>query len=409
VRDHPAQIVAATQDHEPVKAALEKHREHVGWVGAENVEVLRVEGLDFDRLHRLLFMSRHCRDHLAHGGSSLTRLGFFGRIGAHMHKNTANILHGLNQGTGARRFLLARPTGGLADMLAQIGRCIEYAQAHGRYLIIDTALPDFFADSFSHYFEFEDETFGVTHLTQELLARINGMSTLPPECAGRIASYKAQSVPDTLIKGLRDYFGHFVSLRDDSTQVPLTFDMRVDHGPDLLLHHCSGGGFTKALHALATLRPSPELRKRLQRAIAGLPSEYDAIHVRNTDLRSDYQAALARLAGLSDRPLLVCSDDAGVIDHARQVVPTDRLLLSSCPPDPRVYGLATRTLHKDAPSLPRRDVNFAAIIDLVCLARSSRLSAAELLPGQAKETSGFARLAAELQKSPSLLTRLSGD
>ena len=48
--------------------------------------------------------------------------------------------------------LLCRPTGGLTDMLAQIGTCIEYANHEQRKLIVDCNIADFFAEDLSIFF-----------------------------------------------------------------------------------------------------------------------------------------------------------------------------------------------------------------------------------------------------------------
>ena len=303
---------------------------------------------------------------------------------------------------GPGRYLLVRPTGGVADMLCQIGRCIDYARRHGRRLIVDTQLPDFFAEPFSTYFTFADEQVAVTELTEQELAILNQLPCRPAEFTGRLGTYVAEQVPPSLFGALERQYGHFVNLRDASTQVPATFDFRCDYAEPVLLHHGSGSETEQALFALRSLRPTSELELALRQALRSLPPRYEALHVRNTDLKSHYQEAVRALDLDAGEPLLVCSDDHEVIAFARRTVRKRHLLIASTPVRPAEFGSGVATTHKDNPGLPRHEVNLSALIDLVCLAGSAKLHTARVVSGQCKDHSGFAHLALALGKDPAL-------
>ena len=139
-----------------------------------------------------------------------------------------------------------------------------------------------------------------------------------------------------------------------------------------------------------------------------LPKNYDGLHVRNTDVKSNYKDKIRSLDAESDLPLLICSDDHEVLKFAKETIRRRTLLTTSTPPNPKDYGASTVTIHKDAPFLPRWLVNTSAIADLFCLAFSNKLQSSKLLDKQCKDVSGYFQLAVALKASPRLLRRLVG-
>jgi hypothetical protein len=306
----------------------------------------------------------------------------------------------------SHRFLLCRPTGGLTDMLSQIGRCIEYAKAHQRHLIIDTDISDFFNEPLSKYL-FSPPQLGATVKPSKLLiSRLSQLTCKPAGIQGRLDTYKAQQIAIEDRRLVSDLVGHFTNLEDATTRDPLTFDFSINHSEDLLVHHCSGNDLQSALNSLNHLWPAPELRRSVLKRLLTLPKTYDALHIRHTDLASDLNLAADSVNHCSDIPLLVSTDSHIAAREVVKKIRSRPILFASKPLDPTSFGLATNaTTHKNASALPRHAVNTAAFVDLICLARARTLMSAPLLTGQCKVNSGYFELAQQLQKSQHLISR----
>lgn len=306
------------------------------------------------------------------------------------------------------KYLLCRPTGGLTDMLSQIGRCIEYAKGHKRHLIIDTNIPDFFNESLGNYL-FPSRHLGATVGPSKLLiSRLNRLTCKPAGIQGRLKTYKTQQISFADRARISQHVGHFTNLEDVRTREPLTFDFRIDHSEDLLVHHCSGNDLANALTSLKHLWPTLKLHSSVLRRLQKLPEVYDALHIRHADLESDLDLAADLVGQDGDVPLLVSTDSYTAASEIAKKIQSRRIIFASKPLDPADFGLpAHATTHKDASALPRRAINKAAFVDLICLARARNLISAPLLNGQCKTTSGYFQLAQQLQRSPNILARFA--
>lgn len=304
------------------------------------------------------------------------------------------------------RYLLCRPTGGLTDMLSQIGRCIEYAKNHRRRLIIDTDIQDFFSEPLSNHFLSSHHLDATVNPGRALISRLNERTCRPAGIRGRLTSYRAQQISVVEREAISQRIGHFTNLEDSTTQEPLSFDFRIDHPEELLVHHCSGNHLQSALVSMQSLWPLPELRRSVIRRLQKLPEKYDALHIRHTDLVSDLASAIKSVGIHRDIPLLISTDSHSA---AREVIKKIRfrpVVFASKPLNPADFGhSAHATTHKDAAKLPRHDINKAAFIDLICLARARTLISAPLIAGQCKATSGYFELAKQLWQSPHFISR----
>ncbi len=304
-----------------------------------------------------------------------------------------------------QRFLLARPTGGVTDMLGEIGRCVSYCQRTKRYLVIDTELEDFFAEDFSNYFTFSDSSLGVTNFGVQLRNQLSALPIHPRALRGRLLSYKPKRIPSELRTSISMQLGHFTNFWDEITRTPLTFDMSKDYAEPLLLHHCSGGGLHNALRALGVLQPTERLRESVRLELASLPNAYYAIHVRNTDLKSDIKAVRRRIRELDDTPILICSDDMTLVHRLRNSIPDANLYSITEKSSYSKIHVRKRTLHKNNPNLPRQDVNTDVFVELIAMALSNEFYAAPLRENKIKPISGFSQLVQGLKSNPSLLNK----
>jgi hypothetical protein len=295
------------------------------------------------------------------------------------------------------RYLLCRPQGGLNDKLCQIERCCRYAERFGRTVIVDTAYPggDSFHDDFARYFQSRQP-----RLILSLRARgdaFEGATVVPSFLQDRINKYQvAPKVPHT-------------SLKERTSNLPLSFDFSRDHDAQVLVHHQDGGG-RQSLFALLRMSLRPALVAELQRRLQIIGGPYLAVHVRHTDYFSNYEGLLQKIKTHQPAKLLLATDSQAVLDEFRDTLKNTNVLNFSHKlsrdetPTHIVSG-------SDAPSetyLRNQD----AILDLLMLALSKHLLVAPLAGRRgvsvAPKHSGFSVLAKGLQDAKVILRQLVG-
>lgn len=267
-------------------------------------------------------------------------------------------------------------------MLCQIEKCWAYAEKHDRKLLVDTQRTEFL-DDFGKYFLPREEgrvSFGAIDA-----ALWNG-SIRPKFLAGRINDYTA-----TWSAKARAFVDR------ESKKKPVTFDFSRSHGEQILVHEQCGGGQLSilALHRLRLTSAVVDIVvSRLRRF-----SEYSAVHVRNTDYKTDYVAVFEEVVeSVPEGSIVLCTDDWHCQVFARKMF-GDRVCMSS--DIPKTDG---RPLHGNR-ELDRYRANLDAIADLFVLAMGKRLFVSKHASGQ---MSGYSRLAQALSERPDILHGLLG-
>ena len=281
------------------------------------------------------------------------------------------------------RVLLCRPRGGLNDTLSRIEQCWRYAERTRRHLVVDASRSALHGP-FGAIFALIGDRGGVTASADAaLLASLDRMVCRPTELQGRIMSYEVG-------------FERGIGFVDAASGVPTRFAARVigpdtpDYPEPLLVYEDSGGG-SDSFRLLERIRFTDSVASALRAALAEIGSSYVAVHVRNSDYRTDYMRLFARIKRrVRGHPVLVCSDDPGVADHARRalgvavVVPGGHA--ESADPagtlhTPRAYSSVAE----------RQRAAFLALRDLVMLANAVRLYAApveQMVKGEVLRASG---------------------
>lgn len=258
------------------------------------------------------------------------------------------------------RVLLCRPHGGLNDTLCRISECLTYAARFGRHLIIDTSRP--------------------------ICVR------------GRIDRYRAVSVPGA---------GNVV---DADTGLSVRFaeagtpGFELDYDEELLVHEAHGGGTTSA-DLLPRLRLAPEISQSVRSALASLAHGYSGIHIRNTDLNTDWRALFrqVRQHGIEGH-VLVCSDDPRVTDCARSMLANPVLAFGGRPMSRNRSGaLHLAGAYADPSQFRAAAVN--ALIDLCALGEARMVFCGQTM---AQRVSGFSFLACHLCRNKGLIDSLMG-
>ncbi len=275
-------------------------------------------------------------------------------------------VNGKERDGGVRRILLCRPRGGLNDTLCQIQVCRRYAARWKRRLWVDTSKSGFLECLSEYFLPFPMIEFGIPEDTDE-------MSCFPTCVQGRVSHYQAR------------YEEAVQAVIESSTGVPLSFDFGRDYPVELLVHEQFGGGLDGGL-LLRKMRLERQLAREIRGRIEGL-GDYQSVHVRHSDMKTDYRAYFARLKRqVGNSRLLLCTDSYACQRYALDFFPN----LSLSWPIPDCSG---KPLHGN-PLLDRKLVNQQTLTDLMLLAAGRSLHFTKTECGS---VSGFVRLAISLR------------
>ena len=304
-----------------------------------------------------------------------------------------------------KRYLLCRPLGGLNDTLCQIDHCRRYAEQFGRILIVDGRYSGILGE-FGDYFDMAGEGH-ILRTTSPEMPDIDAMDCLPTEVRGRVSSIKWS--------GYASPQGYVAT--DEITGAPLRFDRTCDHAAPLLIHEQAGGG-VNSFDLLERLTIAPALAARIRAVFDSLPQPFLALHIRNTDYKTDLDMVLEFMRKRNvRRDLVLCTDNPDTFQRFRAELP--KLKLHQVTKSPvAVSGPAHRTGRHAAAEI-RREIAENSLIELCVLAGAVDLFVAPLhavatstgersFAGEPVRLSGFSRLAIHLCRDKRRLRRLLG-
>ena len=293
-----------------------------------------------------------------------------------------------------RRFLLARPRGGLNDTLHQIELCLRHAETFDRTLVLDLSCSRGFR-RFERFFQWK---MPMAHVEADpstaLFAELNGLPCRPAEVTGKLTEYRSRNT--------RFSDWRFINCLE-GTAIPLSSDLSRDYPEPVLLHDSRRGG-NVASGFLQRVTLEPALAREIVTNILSLGPDYAAIHIRHTDFRTnEWRSFLKSIRGdLRGRTVLLCSDNAEVIEGACLILNETyiRTVTKILKPDGRPLHHWTDGDQPAAIQLQRN-----SLIDLFCLAAASDLF--WTVEGQL-QASGFSHLAGALCVDRALLASLLG-
>ncbi|MDR2124369.1 MAG: hypothetical protein LBP38_05225 [Desulfovibrio sp.] len=283
-----------------------------------------------------------------------------------------------------RNYLLCIPGGGFNDILCQAVRCLRYAEKFHRTLVLDTRRSSL-ADDFSRWFLCDGHALRLS-VDEDLQNTLCASSVYPPFLKGRLTTFTTRYDRD----------GKFV---DAETGLPVSFAFRKDYAEELLVHCNLGGGYNP-LCILGKLRLQPAVAAHIVGKTRSLGSGYHAVHVRNTDYRTDYMPFFHSIrAKVAGRTLVVCSDDRNCRETARKFF-TDSTVVSVAD----IPDTGGNPLHfYDSGDVYAK--NLAMLTDLFTLAGARKLFFTRVAQGG---YSGFSALAYALRRRPDIVKRLLG-
>lgn len=312
---------------------------------------------------------------------------FYGKQYAQMlYRDLKWSMHGRHLAP-SDRYVFCRPIGGFNDNLAQISRCMIYCRLHNRKLVISMAYAGQLR-GFTEYF------------------------TVHPSAAGSIilseTMHEVTGSRDIFPSGLRDDFENIYPAWDrksnvhidPETGIKIGFDDK-DYPQSILFHAQCGGG--PGWSALERFQFTPRAWQGIQERLSNLPSNYNAIHIRNSEYyRTDWRAFIDSIPKdtLHELPWLICTDDPCIVEAAAETYKSVKFhSIYQFPPDLE----QGESLHY-SPKARGWFFDIGMLSDLMGMARAQNLFIAS---HSANSFSGFSLLAQDLQRRPYLLNRLT--
>lgn len=177
----------------------------------------------------------------------------------------------------------------------------------------------------------------------------------------------------------------------------LSFDFSHDYEQHVLVCESYGGG-VGGVDALRQMRLRRSWVRRIKFRLQKLRwPEYVGLHVRNTDLKSDYVKVFAEVARqLNGRPIVVCSDDQAVLDMAHHHFADSPVFTPSTVGHRN--GKPFQLPYVEGRAMPDKII-LDTLVDLWALSGASEVFSAPIINRKNSE-SGFSLLAEALQASP---------
>lgn len=296
------------------------------------------------------------------------------------------------------RVLLCRPHGGLNDTLDVIEHCWRYAERTNRQLILDMSRSSFctnFGRIFKHRF---DDNSTLFEISDSIIEQLNMKSCSLPEIEGRIGEYV------TRIQ-LHETISHLewrLPVEDISSKsLGMSFD--DEYSTDLVVYeNYRIGAFASSL--LRRVKFQKTIADEISARLVNLRGRnYLGVHVRNSDIKSDYEEFFSRMKNqFENQVVLICSDDSYVLEYAKRYLENSVVLTSSEIPD--LGGKPYQIPFVDGEEA-RNKLSLDALVDLIALGESQELFST-LIVNREVAHSGFSQLAAELCADKSIAHKL---
>lgn len=287
-----------------------------------------------------------------------------------------------------QKYLLCRPQGGLNDIFCEIENCCRYAEKYNRQVVVDTAYQTStsFWDTFANYSVSKQKFLALD--VGPYIEIFQSLSVFPKSIQGCFNTYKAVWPWDQLTtSGI---------LNID----PPRFNFHMDYEERLLVHHQFS--LQKRRELSPALGKRISLQKNLLRELVErlelLGDRFSAVHVRHTDLQSNYHDLIESLKSSSLNNIFVATDNRQVLQDFYEALGHNRIKSFSTLP-----ANAGRTLHHTKQQdISQATANSDAILDLFTLTFAEHFSFGTINNKPTSEHSGFSILAKTLQENPLL-------
>lgn len=291
------------------------------------------------------------------------------------------------------RYIFCRPITGLYDILTQIEKCWQYAQKFDRTLVIDTSISGLNCQ-FWEIFEVIPECRDVEIIgpSFELEERTRNYPTAPSALQGR-APVKKEDLAHKLAQDILVKTGESIRI-----------NLQQDYQEPKLIYIRRGGG-EEAHTLLSKIKLNDDTREEIVSQLKHLPESYIGVHVRNTDVKTNYRKFFRRnLKAFKGQNVLVCSDDQEVIDFAREFLNESVVFTTSVE-----RSKDGSPLHVGQSVVDRgRSVAVESLTDLVALSQAKQLLHTNLNLGLGRRPMRIARVLTNIMLRRRPLRRISG-
>jgi hypothetical protein len=278
-----------------------------------------------------------------------------------------------------KKLLLCRPHGGLNDILCQIEKCLKYALEHDRELYIDGSHSGFL-DSFENYFLAPEGVHlkGIDFLSPPF--------DVYPHClSDDITTFKHKY--DIAVR-------NFIHI---PTNTLLSFDFDKSYVEQILVHTACGGG-TNSINVFEKFTLKENIRQHISKIIENL-GEYDAIHVRHSDYKTDYEKFFKEINDKLGDKIILCTDSYECQLYAKSLWKEKLQIVTNIP------DTQGKILHYNR-NLDRFQTNLDTLTDLFVLTCGKNLYTTNIDKGF---ISGFGGLANLLRERKDLIEKLLWD
>lgn len=287
-----------------------------------------------------------------------------------------------------KRYLLARPCGGFNDCLVQLDAARRHAERFGRTLIIDTSRSGLKAGFETLFVTRPNFGCPVIMWSREVGVALDTLKSVrPAELTHRITSYQTTYDDETCLH------------RDTQTKALTSVDLERDHPETLIVQERAGGGI-ESLRFLRRVSLRSEVATEVAARLSTLGRDYDAIHIRHSDYRTDFEGFLQRISPIfAGRKLLVCTDSAEVKETAPRLLGKRVEVISIAEP-PDTKG---QPLH-DTELADRHAANLDLLTEIIAMARARNFFFTQLDRTHPRwKFSGFAKLVVAIRAAPDTL------
>ena len=287
-----------------------------------------------------------------------------------------------------KRVLLCRPHGGLNDTLDVIEHCWRYAERTNRQLILDSSRSSFCSNFGKIFRNRLNDNQKLFEASDSVIEQLNLKTCAIPEIEGKIGTYI------TRIQ-LHETISHLewrLPVEDVSSKsLGISFD--EEYSADLVVHENFRTG-ALASSLLRRLKFQKSISDEISARLINLRNlKYLGIHIRNSDIKSDYREFFSRMKDkFENQTVLICSDDSHVIAYAKRYLGNSVVLTSSEIPDLGGQPYQIPFVHGEE---ARNKLSLDALVDLIALGESQELFST-LITNREVVHSGFSQLAAEL-------------
>ena len=295
------------------------------------------------------------------------------------------------------KYVICRPHGGMNDSLDVVEQCWRYAERYDRRLLIDMK-HSAFCKSLADYFVPLDESVVNFRYRFRSFSRLDFLSSEPKILRHRVNRYKTRIKLHETISELE--WRMPVEVNSDNE---VRFDLLKSHDAKVLIcesYRIGSDADSFLRRVLLNSEVTDEINETL-RKFCSLP--YVGIHIRNTDLQSDFLGLFKRLRPeLEGKRILICSDDHKVKLEATKAFPNSEVFSTS--EIPALNGKPYQRPFLNTLAGERKLV-IDSLTDLFGLTFATEFHSATIINRMEKD-SGYSQLARKLREDPQIVTNL---